>query len=575
MDLPKEPVMFFKATTALVGPDDPVRDPARRHQARLGSGARGRDRRARLVRRRGARARSRRRLRAAQRLLRARVPARARRPVGEGQERRHVRADRPVPRHARRDPDPQALGMWLTVNGETRQQGTTANMVFGVATLVSYVSQFMTLLPGDVISTGTPAGRRARHEAGARLPAARRRRRARHRRPRPLAAGSGGASMTRHVLAVDLKDDPAVIEAYTEHHRRVWPEVLRSLRARGHRRHGDLPARPAAGHGGRAAGRPRRPARLRGARRLASARRRMGGADEVDAGAAARAPRPANGGRRCSRSSISMKTPGPDLTQAWPRPSQPRPIVIIGAGAIVRTAHLPAIAASAIPSPASSTSTRSARAPRRASSRSTRVFPSLAEAARARRTRCSTSPCPAIRSSASSSSCRDGAAVLMQKPMGQRPRRRASASSRAARERELTAAVNFQLRFSPAMLALRDLLDARRARHAGRHRRPHRDRPAVAPVDVPRTARRGSRCSITRSTTSTRSAGSPASRAASTAAASAHPSHAAAARHAQLDHPRLRRRAALLARDEPHAPRRPAAPGVAADGRRHSTARRG
>jgi len=39
--------------------------------------------------------------------------------------------------------------------------------------------------------------------------------------------------MTRHVLAVDLKDDPAVIEAYTAHHRRVWPEVLRSLRGAG------------------------------------------------------------------------------------------------------------------------------------------------------------------------------------------------------------------------------------------------------------------------------------------------------------------------------------------------------
>jgi 2,4-diketo-3-deoxy-L-fuconate hydrolase len=48
--------------------------------------------------------------------------------------------------------------MWLTVNGVSRQKGTTANMVFGVAVLVSYVSQFMTLLPGDVISTGTPAG---------------------------------------------------------------------------------------------------------------------------------------------------------------------------------------------------------------------------------------------------------------------------------------------------------------------------------------------------------------------------------------------------------------------------------
>jgi 2-keto-4-pentenoate hydratase/2-oxohepta-3-ene-1,7-dioic acid hydratase in catechol pathway len=55
-------------------------------------------------------------------------------------------------------PAPGQLRMWLTVNGEMRQQGTTANMIFTVPTLVSYVSEFMTLLPGDVISTGTPAG---------------------------------------------------------------------------------------------------------------------------------------------------------------------------------------------------------------------------------------------------------------------------------------------------------------------------------------------------------------------------------------------------------------------------------
>lgn len=48
--------------------------------------------------------------------------------------------------------------MWLKVNGESRQNGSTSNMIFDVATLVSYVSHFMTLLPGDVISTGTPAG---------------------------------------------------------------------------------------------------------------------------------------------------------------------------------------------------------------------------------------------------------------------------------------------------------------------------------------------------------------------------------------------------------------------------------
>ena len=50
------------------------------------------------------------------------------------------------------------LKMWLKVNGETRQNSSTANMIFDVATLVSYVSEFITLLPGDLISTGTPAG---------------------------------------------------------------------------------------------------------------------------------------------------------------------------------------------------------------------------------------------------------------------------------------------------------------------------------------------------------------------------------------------------------------------------------
>jgi len=55
-------------------------------------------------------------------------------------------------------PDPGKLAMWLKVNQEFRQQGTTANMIFDVPTLVSYISEFMTLLPGDVISTGTPAG---------------------------------------------------------------------------------------------------------------------------------------------------------------------------------------------------------------------------------------------------------------------------------------------------------------------------------------------------------------------------------------------------------------------------------
>jgi 2-keto-4-pentenoate hydratase/2-oxohepta-3-ene-1,7-dioic acid hydratase in catechol pathway len=54
--------------------------------------------------------------------------------------------------------DTSNLSMWLDVNGAARQRGTTANMIFDVATIVSYCSEFMTLLPGDVISTGTPAG---------------------------------------------------------------------------------------------------------------------------------------------------------------------------------------------------------------------------------------------------------------------------------------------------------------------------------------------------------------------------------------------------------------------------------
>ena len=54
--------------------------------------------------------------------------------------------------------DPQQLAMWLDVNGKRYQNGSTRTMVFGVAQLVSYISRFMTLYPGDLISTGTPAG---------------------------------------------------------------------------------------------------------------------------------------------------------------------------------------------------------------------------------------------------------------------------------------------------------------------------------------------------------------------------------------------------------------------------------
>lgn len=54
--------------------------------------------------------------------------------------------------------DVHALRLWLTLNGEKMQDGSTSNLIFNVPFLVSYVSKFMTLLPGDIISTGTPAG---------------------------------------------------------------------------------------------------------------------------------------------------------------------------------------------------------------------------------------------------------------------------------------------------------------------------------------------------------------------------------------------------------------------------------
>jgi 2,4-diketo-3-deoxy-L-fuconate hydrolase len=55
-------------------------------------------------------------------------------------------------------PDPQNLGLWLNLNGRRQQTGHTGDMIFPVARLISHLSEFMTLLPGDVIATGTPSG---------------------------------------------------------------------------------------------------------------------------------------------------------------------------------------------------------------------------------------------------------------------------------------------------------------------------------------------------------------------------------------------------------------------------------
>jgi 2,4-didehydro-3-deoxy-L-rhamnonate hydrolase len=158
MDLPKEPVMFFKSTTAVVGPDDPLVIP---------KGATKVDWEVELAVVIGKRASYVDEARALDHVagyaLHNDYSERAFQLERGGQWVKGKSCDTfaPIgPFLATPDEigDAQALGMWLTVNGEARQKGTTANMVFGVRTLVSYVSQFMTLLPGDVISTGTPAG---------------------------------------------------------------------------------------------------------------------------------------------------------------------------------------------------------------------------------------------------------------------------------------------------------------------------------------------------------------------------------------------------------------------------------
>ena len=158
MDLPKEPVIFFKATTALTGPDDPVRIP------RGGSKLDWEVELAIVIGRAASYVDEAHALDyVAGYALHNDYSERSFQLERGGQWVKGKSCDTfaPIgPFLATRDeiPDPQALAMWLTVNGEFRQRGTTANMAFGAATLVSYVSQFMTLLPGDVISTGTPAG---------------------------------------------------------------------------------------------------------------------------------------------------------------------------------------------------------------------------------------------------------------------------------------------------------------------------------------------------------------------------------------------------------------------------------
>ena len=156
--LPAEPVLFFKATTALSGPNDDVIIP---------QGSTKTDwevelavvigRRASYVEREAALAH------VAGYVLHNDYSERAFQLERGGQWVKGKSCDTCAPLGpflATPDeiPDVHDLRMWLNVNGETKQAGSTKDLVFGVPALVSYISQFMTLLPGDVISTGTPAG---------------------------------------------------------------------------------------------------------------------------------------------------------------------------------------------------------------------------------------------------------------------------------------------------------------------------------------------------------------------------------------------------------------------------------
>ncbi|WP_018149355.1 fumarylacetoacetate hydrolase family protein [Henriciella marina] len=157
-DVPAEPVIFFKATSAICGPDDKLEIPRKSEktdwevelgvvigkEAKYVSEAEALDHVAGYC-------------------VVHDVSERAFQLEGTGQWVKGKSADTfgPIgPWLVTRDEveDPQNLSMWLDLNGEAMQRGSTSTMVFGVSHLVSYLSQYMSLQPGDIISTGTPPG---------------------------------------------------------------------------------------------------------------------------------------------------------------------------------------------------------------------------------------------------------------------------------------------------------------------------------------------------------------------------------------------------------------------------------
>jgi 2-keto-4-pentenoate hydratase/2-oxohepta-3-ene-1,7-dioic acid hydratase in catechol pathway len=157
-EVPPEPIIFMKATSAICGPKDPVFIPRGSQktdwEVELGVVI---GRRAKYVAEADAMAH------VAGYCVINDVSERAFQTERSGQWTKGKSADHFAPTGpwlVTRDevPDPQALPMWLSVNGEKVQDGSTGTMVYGAAHLVSYLSQFMRLDPGDVISTGTPPG---------------------------------------------------------------------------------------------------------------------------------------------------------------------------------------------------------------------------------------------------------------------------------------------------------------------------------------------------------------------------------------------------------------------------------
>jgi 2,4-diketo-3-deoxy-L-fuconate hydrolase len=155
---PPEPVLFMKATTAICGPNDAIEIPP---------GANKVDWEVELAVVIGTKAKNVTAAAALEHVLGYcivhDVSERAYQLEGTGQWVKGKSADTFAPLgpwlvSAATIPDPQNLKLWLAVNGHMRQNSSTRDMIFPVAFIISYVSRYMTLMPGDVIATGTPAG---------------------------------------------------------------------------------------------------------------------------------------------------------------------------------------------------------------------------------------------------------------------------------------------------------------------------------------------------------------------------------------------------------------------------------